>query len=63
MSIRNLALILDIGHPLMGKPELINSVLQNMGIVTYWARFFPVSIKLLPSQITYLFMLGGGTAQ
>ena len=42
VSIR-MALILDIDHPLLEKPELINRALQNTGIMASWARVFPVS--------------------
>ena len=60
-----LAPIPDISHPLLEKPELkVSGVFQNMDIVAYWTKLFPVSIWASCCRwITYLFMLGGGTAQ
>jgi len=41
-SIRK-ALILDIDYPLLGKPQLVNTALQNLNIVDFWAGILPVS--------------------
>ena len=49
-----MALILDIDYPLSEKLKLVNQALKNTNIVSGWAAYLPVSIKLSLSDLVFI---------